>query len=741
MIRSRMNGLRRGAHNPTLLNRWEECSALFKIDPTRTSINERVRIAGVKTMLYQYQVFGVWWQLAQSRTSIGGGFLADEMGLGKTLSFLAYIVVERQLSWLWDDIARSEKRMDGRHIPREHANTPGLICPTEDERPHWICCPCSRDNPSSHYGAQRGVRLAVVPQHLVETWMGEWNKHVDVEENSLQMRIIVAHEQTFDKDMSGGYDLRDIRQGANQKYLKAVMPDPRKGPHYAAQSYNGWVKPKFRGIPMEGVERRGIVFGIAVVDECHDDVLGDKGRNAILKDLPSLPRPHIWGLTGTPISHSPRTLEGVLSALAKHAPYRAMDENPDTSKSAWESDEQLRNYTPTKLNNVCTIVEESLRLKRELKGTLQVVDDMLPGFLQTFMIRRTAESTWFNHPLIKLQPHYHTDVFLQHNSTPNINSGFDIRAKYTQDLIATKLAEINKKRADKGDPPLEALSLRAQARLAWHIRILTTLPLLAGNFNQPLGMNFPHLSFLLDETMSLQKDGTRSYYSKRLKQICESSPKLCWLHGFIRRLIKTRDCEGRETNLVIVTNFSPVALVVKLFIELFCLNKQTERKSKVGLILPRTPLRERTNIINAFTDAVDNSGKRKTPKENFQFLVGTTRQIGTGLQLTRANYLVLMEPDVDFSREVQAYCRVHRIGQRNNESWSFRLIDEPAPMGIEDGLVRGERERREEFGRSVEMKSLRGLKGLGVAIGWDEAKEVEDGWRVEMLRVAAEGGC
>jgi len=39
--------------------RWKECCEMFAIDPSKTGIEERVTIAGLKTPIYQYQAFGI----------------------------------------------------------------------------------------------------------------------------------------------------------------------------------------------------------------------------------------------------------------------------------------------------------------------------------------------------------------------------------------------------------------------------------------------------------------------------------------------------------------------------------------------------------------------------------------------------------------------------------------------------------------------------------------------------------
>ena len=119
-------------------------------------------------------------------------------------------------------------------------------------------------------------------------------------------------------------------------------------------------------------------------------------------------------------------------------------------------------------------------------------------------------------------------------------------------------------------------------------------------------------------------------------------------------------------------------------------------KDEIGVILPRMKMKERTATLDAFTDAYDERGIRKQ-KRNNQILIGTTRLIGTGLQLTRAANTILMEPDYEFVNEAQAYGRVHRIGQKNDCSFSYRLI--MSKSEFEMGIVRRQQDRKEAFGR------------------------------------------
>jgi SNF2 family DNA or RNA helicase len=114
------------------------------------------------------------------------------------------------------------------------------------------------------------------------------------------------------------------------------------------------------------------------------------------------------------------------------------------------------------------------------------------------------------------------------------------------------------------------------------------------------------------------------------------------------------------------------------------------------VIAGRMKASEKAEIINAFTDAVDLKGKRKS-KTDVRFLIGTSRLLGVGLQLTRASNIVLMEPDNEFVREMQAYARVHRIGQKNPLSRSYRLIDSGSE--IEEAILKRQKDRNEVAGR------------------------------------------
>ena len=121
---------------------------------------------------------------------------------------------------------------------------------------------------------------------------------------------------------------------------------------------------------------------------------------------------------------------------------------------------------------------------------------------------------------------------------------------------------------------------------------------------------------------------------------------------------------------------------------------------------------EKTELVDAFTDAYDDKSNRKT-KKDVRFLIGTSRLLGVGLQLTRACHCVLMEPDNEYVRELQAYARVHRIGQKNPLSRSYRLINSLSE--IEQAILKRQEDRKEFAGRKLSEEEVlqleKGVKG------------------------------
>lgn len=539
--------------------------------------------------LHQYQAYAAYWQMRASRIA-GGGFVADEMGLGKTLEFYAYVVAERQLSWLWEDVHVARSEGSRRHLQKSEQHE-GDRCPSWRQRPGYISCPCASSSLTSGWLAKGGVRLACVPESAITQWVEEWKKHVDVSEPNLALRLVIAHDPanpipapSFDpmdarharnmRELSAPKQVFDSKPNTLTKYLDDVprLHQDRFLVVTTTQSYKTWVK-KFEykgqfltysttpGDPEWGNGKgRGIVFGIAMIDECHEEYIKQKGRSGVLSDLPLINNPFIWGYSGTPLSTTPRSLEGVLWAMEQHFPRKY----PHAKTTGWETDVNLRGFRYKAFDALCKDFEDNVKNQNgNLLIAKEFEESLLPWLIQ-FVIRRTADSTWFGRPLIMLKNHIHQDVILAHN--PRFDASLaeltrvideETHLKFT-DLIKTLEA-----RDPSSQVPLPVdFTFNQRCRVQWKLSMVATFPFLVELSNE----NHPHhLSLATEEVIKyMRKDLLKSPYARYLKQIVKSSAKCIWLEKYLLEMLQTEDVDGKEQKLVIITRHNQVALILKL---------------------------------------------------------------------------------------------------------------------------------------------------------------------------------
>jgi hypothetical protein len=517
---------------------------------------------------------------------LGGGFVADDMGLGKTLSFLAYIIVERQLSVLWREVRGSREMKDGNHLLADGQNEDAK-CP-KGSKPGWIACPCAFTNPTSRMKPQPGTRMACVPNPLVGNWWQQWKTHVDTEDKVLSMKIVVDYPGAFGidtmiedrvfssgapqnrtrikADVKGGLKAggkgddrpKDYHEGFLLLTTKETYPKFAKTFEYEGQVHD----PKKLGEWKKGT-RTALIFGIAMIDESHEEYFKNSGRGGILANLPtasnSVP-PFIWGYSGTPFSQTPRGIEGVLWAIEKHAP------RTDAEKTGWQTDPKFQQFEWKKLDNICKMFDKQLKSnKRDDAAVDEIIADFKP-FLLNFMMRRTADTMWFGHPLIKLKPHIHQDVKLKQtdiisNNVPDFEAGFDSERDNALAQLQARWDNFPDDRRSNIRPT--KLAFNTMCRYTWRSRLLATFPYLyelaTTEANQLALTEEEALAFRGSE----QKEKNSPYW-KNLKKIVESSPKCMWLYKFISQLESEKDASGNTQKLVIMTKFPQVAFILKL---------------------------------------------------------------------------------------------------------------------------------------------------------------------------------
>lgn len=601
----------------TINSRWEECCRLFRRDAEDTKLDSVVQIAGLKTSIYQYQAFGVYWQMTNSR-NFSGGFLADDMGLGKTLSFLAYIVVERQLSVLWREVRKSREAKDQKHLTIDEQSDIAQ-CPSPSKR-GWIACPCSKLSPSALMVPQPGLRMACVPNQLVAGWWAQWKAHVDTTDITLSMKIVVdspiangidatiedrnsssSHAQnrtrikaaTFGskpgekKGANGNDHPKDYQEGylllsTKENFPKFVKQFQTEGQVHDSKRPGEWKK----GI------RTALVFGIAMIDESHEEYFRNKGRAEILTKLPTgntTVCPFLWGYSGTPFSQTPRGLEGVLWAIEKHAP------QTETDKTGWATIPRFQEFQWHKLDQICKLFDEQLKSKERDDVAVERILEAFKPFLTTFMIRRTADTVWFGHSLMKLKPHIHQDVSLKQNKAlagkiPEFEVQFQNERDQVLSVHQAKWDAFPDSR--RSDIRPTKLGFNTECRFTWRSRLLATFPWL-WKLTTPEREPENRLNLTEEEALAFRGSDQKEKatpYAKYLKNIVEGSPKCIWLYNFIHDIDTRTDINGNEQKLIILTQFPQVAFILKLVkisISLHCNSQLTTKSSSKNISLRR----------------------------------------------------------------------------------------------------------------------------------------------------------
>jgi SNF2 family DNA or RNA helicase len=113
-------------------------------------------------------------------------------------------------------------------------------------------------------------------------------------------------------------------------------------------------------------------------------------------------------------------------------------------------------------------------------------------------------------------------------------------------------------------------------------------------------------------------------------------------------------------------------IIFSYFREILDYIHQSLGDKAIGPITGSVPSISRQQMVDAFTDS-------QTPMA----LVGQIQAAGTGLNIQAASVVILCEPQIKPSLEVQAIARAHRMGQVNNVRVHRLLV----PDSVDDQMV------------------------------------------------------
>ena len=635
---------------------WHDCCNFFNVSPDRTDSKNKFSIYGFKRSLMPHQLLCIYWMLLQERSDSHGGFLCDEQGLGKTFELGGLIIVNSILVDTHRRVEDSRACRDGKHLLSEPQDS-NATCPTQEV--NHIACPCVNSHKSSGIMPVFGPSLIFVPPPLVKNWIDELNN--TIHENQ-DIKLIVAYRFfTTEYSISNNNELlfKDSEGNAKPGSEKFIVLT-------TSQSFDNYVhKPTTKDIvkyiiePPTGRQKKPrkvpqfetlhhVLWARVIVDEFHKE----KRETATIPNRLSskLFFHFLWAASGTPFEQGPRDLIGYIIAMEKKWPSGNKDLQKCTSHTAISVHKELESIR--RKSSEYEIMDEATR------ATAESATAKFSHILQMLIIRRTTGSKWFGQPILPLKPLQRRDINIAMNpgDVQMLNALFDDAKLKLESQFEERLS-VWRQRGCRGERPKPSSNVWFTS--ARHARILAT---------------FPYLKKLLDsDTVDLTWDqvtregwvSNSSPYSEHLSRIINSSQKMTRIRNILQEMqIPEDDTQVISANdrKVIIFSEHPV---VSFLIHLDLTRTYGEA---VALFWANPDLKHRQALWSRFQENDPDAGGP------LRILVGNIRILGIGFTLTKADTVVLVEPQWLEGDEKQAIARVQRISQVAPKCYAYRLF-------------------------------------------------------------------
>ena len=245
--------------------------------------------------------------------------------------------------------------------------------------------------------------MALVPSKLLGNWAKEWNRFIDVNDTLLNFKLLIGHSQAKNDDALTGHVGDGLATAPNStpaqaasRFLVLTTPGSYKSNVAKAlkRTFHSSYVPLGRKRAVQRLEsEQRDVWGQVYRDEYHEEkgvgtVGMDVCRNARTKNNGC----QVWFVSGTPWAKSPRDLQGVLEVL---------------SGPSWEHHPCLKAATGEQYRRLISSYEALLNRTEAIPLLLTKNNPIstMAEILETIMIRRTGDSSWFNGPIINLPRH------------------------------------------------------------------------------------------------------------------------------------------------------------------------------------------------------------------------------------------------------------------------------------------------------------------------------------------------
>jgi hypothetical protein len=698
------------AHMDTAM--WDGTRAFYRVDPV--DLGAAIAIQRLRRRIFPYQLQGAFFMLLRW-ADFEGCLLQDEQGLGKTTTTIVFAASFSWLAFLWGSL---------RNDPANHLNKPQASdrCPFAQQNLIPIACPCEHGFPAvvkrklRHTKTVRGFQAFVVPPSVITNWVLEFQAILDFDFRKSgpviapAFELRVAHEigdrrelslnAAFTRRLLTGQDGRAPENISNIFVLTASKSILSRLITVIDDAWEKKAKRINTDLPI-------LRFGCCAcyIDEAH--TFRNPGRiTEFLYNAPDFEDTPLYVgalflITGTPWEKGPDDMAIWMRWYRRRWAYISsayegghwLDDTTDRDKRCSRKNIQAMH------RSIAWYQRESLKPQADAgkiqAGLRSVAQDLLDFFL-LFSLRRDTSTKWYNGLVLVALPtidvRYERVEPASDAITAMLNNAFSAKLSEIQADYQVRLQDWRKYGKAAGRPMPQITDVAAAG--VHCVRPLVSVPEFKAMLDEkilhgytqaanPDLFNTSTLNVLLSSVDRMLASSRRfEHFLARIREICCGPPVSLTRQDGVAYTVTRK--------LVGLTAYPLVALslyfVIRSAIDTHNLRGPDRRQLRVAACLGHMTRKERDRTIGAFNELIktNNLGEViRTAQGNLVFdhpdgadvLIGTLGTLGLGVNLQRADYMIILEPQLQHSATSQAIKRVHRIGQQRRTTVEILTSD------------------------------------------------------------------
>ena len=679
-----------GPINPSVVEAvLHDMCEFFGIDPSdavRPSFTHTP--PGMKMGLRLHQLWSFFWVFASKPArGIATALLADEMGLGKTATSLAVAVISHRLRTLADHVSQHPDQ----HLAPDDERTE---CPSGTYT-HGFQCPCETGSWSARIAADlsHGPTVVFGSRLILRSWAHEFSKFVDASPDDGMILLTLPDDPAPVRNLIADIDIAKLPRASPASSKKPglqdegarLKPKPGQSRYILLLPNTSALKGIDSTFAVTANRRRPptvVQFAVQpariIVDEAHCI----KGETTMLWDRirrwqwRARSPTYLLALTGTPMTRDPTDFQRLLEHLNHPGAGWSSPLQPPATSTLQALKRLASDYNKTIARGLDAAAGSELDQQQQQQQ--QVFLSNLSALVLAFTLRRRRDDMFAGQPLstVPMVPFDVVECPPPAQFAAHIENIFSYAKDEVQALLDERHArwqELPEHRR-RAEPTLELLVRQissgvpntvASFRL---LRLCATFPALAR-----LHREEPYCSWSLtgEDFQGVFTKGTVEEARAKSKAwplwrgICDGSTKMKQLGKQVRKMLADREPAHGADDVVpdkrmLVYSDSPfVAHLAFLWIAntfdipVQMIDRGMSAASRLAAIEPFV-----TVSLDRLRREIDRPAEPPAPR----VLVTTVGIIAEGLNLARANYLVLLGPLGTVAKQSQVGCRINREG-------------------------------------------------------------------------------